>query len=77
MGCHFLLQWSKSSVNIKYTIKFIELYTLKRVNSREFPGGPVVSTQHFHCKGMGSISGWGTEIPHASQYSQENEERKR
>ena len=47
------------------------------MNSREFPGGPVVSTQHFHCKGMSSISGWGTEILHAAQYSQKNEERKR
>ena len=28
----------------------------------EFPGGPVVGTQHFHCQGQGLISGWGTKI---------------
>ena len=32
---------------------------------RGFPGGPVVKTPHFQCKGMGSISGQGTKIPHA------------
>ena len=26
----------------------------------EFPGGPVVKTQHFHCWGQGLIPGWGT-----------------
>ena len=26
----------------------------------EFPGGPVVKTQHFHCQGQGLILGWGT-----------------
>ena len=25
----------------------------------EFPGGPVVGTQHFHCQGQGSIPGLG------------------
>ena len=31
---------------------------------REFPGGPVVRTWHFHCPGSGSTPGWGTEIMH-------------
>ena len=30
----------------------------------DFPGGPVVKTLHFHCRGQGSIPGWGTKIPH-------------
>ena len=30
----------------------------------EFPGSPVVRTWCFHCRGMGSIPGLGTEIPH-------------
>ena len=30
---------------------------------REFPGGPVVRTQCFHCCGLGSIPGRGTKIP--------------
>ena len=31
----------------------------------EFPGGPVVRTQCFHCGDPGSIPGQGTKIPHA------------
>ena len=31
---------------------------------REFPGGLVVRTQHFHHWGPSSIPGLGTEIPH-------------
>ena len=30
---------------------------------REFPGGPVVRTPRFHCRGHGSILGLGTKIP--------------
>ena len=30
------------------------------------PGGPEVTTLHFQCRGMGSIPGWGTKIPHAT-----------
>ena len=29
---------------------------------RNFPGGPVVRTQHFHCQGPGSIPAWGTKV---------------
>ena len=32
---------------------------------REFPDGPVVRTQHFHCCDLGSIPGWGTKVPQA------------
>ena len=31
--------------------------------SREFPGGLEVRALSFHCHGLGSIPGWGTEIP--------------
>ena len=30
---------------------------------REFPGVLMVRTWHFHCCGLGSIPGLGTEIP--------------
>ena len=33
---------------------------------REFPGGPVVRTRHFHCWVPGSIPGRGTKIPQAA-----------
>ena len=32
-------------------------------SGREFPGGPVVRTRRFHCRGPGSIPGQGTKIP--------------
>ena len=32
---------------------------------REFPGGPVVRTQRFYCRGPGSTPGGGTKIPQA------------
>ena len=35
------------------TFKNISVIYIKR----EFPGGPVVRTPHFHCQGSGSISG--------------------
>ena len=37
---------------------------------REFPGGPVVRTLCFHCRGHGSIHGWGTKILQAMQQGQ-------
>ena len=33
--------------------------------SQDFPGGPVVKTPCFQCRGMGSIPGQGTKIPQA------------
>ena len=44
---------------------------------REFPGGPVVGTPHFHAEGPPSISaGWGTSIPQAEQQSQKKKKKK-
>ena len=42
----------------------------KKKAVREFPGGPVVRTQRFNCRGLGSIPGWGTKIPQAVQHGQ-------
>ena len=36
--------------------------SLKKTKSREFPGGLVVKTWHFHCRSAGSIPGQGTKI---------------
>ena len=33
----------------------------------DFPGAPVVKTPPFNAENAGSIPGWGTKIPHASQ----------
>ena len=31
----------------------------------DLPGGPVVKTPCFHCRGIGSVPGQGTKILHA------------
>ena len=36
----------------------------------EFPGSLVVRILCFHCRGLGLIPGWGTEIPQAVQCGQ-------
>ena len=35
----------------------------KKINSWEFPDGPVTRTQCFHSWGLGLIHGWETKIP--------------
>ena len=45
---------------------------------QDFPGGPVVKTQHFHYRGCRFWPlGWGTEIPHATQHSLPSPGKKR
>ena len=39
-------------------------------NLRDFPGGLVVKTSHFHCRAMGWIPGWKTNWLHATQHGQ-------
>ena len=36
----------------------------------DFPGGPVVKTLHFHCRGTGFLPGRGTKIPYSVWYNQ-------
>ena len=43
----------------------------------DFPGGPVVKTLRFQCRGMGSIPGQGTKIPHSVQCSQKTKKIKK
>ena len=47
---------------------------LKKVLSREFPGGPVDRTPYFHCKGMGSTPDWGTQIPQTASPQNPNKQ---
>ena len=41
----------------------------------ELPGGLVVRIKHFHCCGLESIPGWGTD--HASYMVQPKEKKER
>ena len=43
----------------------------------EFPGGPVFRTQRFHCNGLYSVHGRGTEIPQAAWPKIKNEQNKK
>ena len=43
----------------------------------EFPGGPVVRTLCFHCRGLDSVPGWGMKILQAKQYSPKREREKK
>ena len=68
-------------------VKALGVATISRFNeaiimnenekNRDFPGGPVVKTLHFHCRGKGSIPGWGTKIPHATPHGQKKERKKK
>ena len=42
-----------------FTLKFIKT----KSKLRGFPGGPVVKSSPIHAGGVGSIPGWGAEIP--------------
>ena len=44
-------------------------------NQRDFPGSPVVKTPSFHWRGVGSIPGWETKIPHAARCRQKKKIR--
>ena len=43
--------------------------------SWEFPGGLVVRILGFHCYGLGSVTGQGTEIPQAAQRGKKKKKR--
>ena len=45
------------------------IQTIRKVHW-DFPGGPVVRSLHFHCRGFGFNTWSGHYMPHASQHSQ-------
>ena len=46
-----------------------------RISTRDFPGGPVVKTRDSTAGGAGSISNWGTKIPHALRSGQKSKKQ--
>ena len=48
----------------------------KVMKCRDFPGGPVVKTSPFTAGGMGSTTGVGAKIPHASWLKNQNVKQK-
>ena len=45
----------------------VRVFMLLKDKMGEFPGGPVVRTRQFHCRGPGSIPAQGTKIPQAAR----------
>ena len=66
--CYCLPIWNQSSLYVS-RIQFFSVQLIK-TQHLEFPGGPVVRTQCFHCCDPASIAGQGTKILQASQCSQ-------
>ena len=51
-------------------LKQVQYTVLLKPNLGEFPGGPVVRTQPFHCRGPGSIPDQRTKILQATRHGQ-------
>ena len=47
------------------SLGFALKYSARQLKEGDFPGGPVVKTLGFHCRGISSIPGRGTKTPHA------------
>ena len=43
--------FSGCALRISLTEHFLNILLYKNDSSQEFPGGPVVRTAHFHCRG--------------------------
>ena len=48
-----------------------------RHTNRDFLSGPVIRTLYFHCRGLGSIPGWGAKIRKTSRPKKKKKKRKR
>ena len=46
----------------------LQWWGIKNTALEEFPGGPVAGTWCFHCRGLDSVSGWGTKILQATEH---------
>ena len=62
-------------MNLMDSSFFLAVSRISYKKKKEFlqgnlPGGPVVKTPHFHCRGLGFDPGWGTKIPQAAQGGQ-------
>ena len=62
---------TRSTLLIIMTMSFrilnTDLFVAKKMNWRDFPGGPLLKTLLSIAADTGLISGWGAKISHASQ----------
>ena len=66
-----------SSIHLMLTISKANYEKQKEKHLQEFPGGPVVRTQGFHCRSLGSIPGQGTKIPASHKVQTEKKKKKK
>ena len=73
-----ICSWPESIVSLFIHVpnKDTEGGVIEKGKQREFPGGLVVRSLGFHRHGPGSIPGWGTEIPQATQHGQKKKKRR-
>ena len=69
----FVLSWAEVQVDWRPLMRLMSEIGVVR----DFPGGPVIKTLFFHCRGKGSIPGLGTKIPPVKWRSQIERERER
>ena len=74
-NCYINLQRKKKR-NWKHNCPRLQTTLIKAV-WWEFPGSPVVGTQHFHCRGLGLVPGWGTKICKLLGTGEKERERER
>ena len=62
-----LLHWNfEVPGNDRNEIPMLTRMHIFKYKSRGFSGGPMVRIWCFHCRGPGSIPGWGTKTPEAT-----------
>ena len=57
----------KSIINGHHLLFWLQWCRFKKYYIWELPNGLVVRILGFHCPGLGSVPGWGTEIPNVVQ----------
>ena len=57
-------------------ISFFEISFFLQILNRDFSGNPVIKTPCFQFRGMSSIPGQGTKVPHAKMHGQKKKKKK-
>ena len=68
---------SQSQVSPEGLKEEAHLCTSRTVLSWDFPGGPVIKICTPSAGDMGSVPGWGTEIPHGKKKKKKRKKKKR
>ena len=67
---------NKITINYSDSQSRIKKIFRLEIKARDLPGDPVVKTLHIQCGGAGSIPGWRTRIPHATEPKEGSENQR-